>query len=349
MAVAKGIVVGLEKDTDRDGFVLIRVQGIHNPLRVNITTIELVTSGLAVGNWVHLLDYNRNHSSIGILHSIDRDGSVTLGFIGLETLWKGRCSQLQMADPFSVGQFVMLKGNVLTPRFLWLHKREGIWATGKVVRILPNGCLVLQFLGKLLVKQRIEDHHWAVRPLMVACGVLMAVNFGFIVGHNMGSRLKKGRGSRTHGGFCWYLSTLPGDDIKAYNNRFHELVLMCPELVPTGKKKIERYVRGFPERIKETSHFFKSCGPLHEAFNRAPLNCSSKQFRILEVQGEIEAEWILVSLACIQISITVCPSEMLDCRNQLKETSREGFYSTKSSPWGGGSTRASLSRRKMVR
>ncbi|GJW42913.1 putative reverse transcriptase domain-containing protein [Tanacetum coccineum] len=30
-----------------------------------------------------------------------------------------------------------------------------------------------------------------------------------------------------------------GDDIEAYNNRFHELALMCPELVPNEKKKIE--------------------------------------------------------------------------------------------------------------
>ncbi|GJU43966.1 putative reverse transcriptase domain-containing protein [Tanacetum coccineum] len=47
----------------------------------------------------------------------------------------------------------------------------------------------------------------------------------------------------------WTL-TLKGDDIEAYNNHFHELALMCPELVPTEKKKIERYTRGFPERIK---------------------------------------------------------------------------------------------------
>ncbi|GJR32408.1 DNA-directed DNA polymerase [Tanacetum coccineum] len=47
----------------------------------------------------------------------------------------------------------------------------------------------------------------------------------------------------------WTL-TLKGDDIEAYNNRFHELALMCHELVPTEKKKIERYIRGFPERIK---------------------------------------------------------------------------------------------------
>ncbi|GJW50209.1 putative reverse transcriptase domain-containing protein [Tanacetum coccineum] len=36
----------------------------------------------------------------------------------------------------------------------------------------------------------------------------------------------------------WTL-TLKGDNIKAYNNRFHKLALMCPELVPTEKKKIE--------------------------------------------------------------------------------------------------------------
>ncbi|GJY62435.1 putative reverse transcriptase domain-containing protein [Tanacetum coccineum] len=36
----------------------------------------------------------------------------------------------------------------------------------------------------------------------------------------------------------WTL-TLKGDDIEAYTNRFYELVLMCPELVPTKKKKIE--------------------------------------------------------------------------------------------------------------
>ncbi|GJT96800.1 putative reverse transcriptase domain-containing protein [Tanacetum coccineum] len=47
----------------------------------------------------------------------------------------------------------------------------------------------------------------------------------------------------------WTL-TLKGDGIEAYNNHFHELAMMCPELVPTEKKKIERYTRGFPERIK---------------------------------------------------------------------------------------------------
>ncbi|XP_071716070.1 protein KINASE OF THE OUTER CHLOROPLAST MEMBRANE 1-like [Rutidosis leptorrhynchoides] len=230
MAVSEGTIVGLEKDTDRDGFVLVRVQGIHNPLRVNITTLERVTYGLAAGNWVHLLDEpgNRNHSFIGILHSIDRDGNVSAGFIGRAMLWKGHCSQLQMAEPFSVGQFVKLKGNVFSPRFPWLHKRDGIWAAGKITQILLNGCLIVQFPGKFVFKgesgsfladpaevervsfdtcatlvdkyQHVEDHHWAVRPLAIAFGVFTALKFGFVVGHGVGARLKKGHTSKTRGG-----------------------------------------------------------------------------------------------------------------------------------------------------
>ncbi|GKA49260.1 hypothetical protein Tco_0742218, partial [Tanacetum coccineum] len=52
------------------------------------------------------------------------------------------------------------------------------------------------------------------------------------------------------------------------DNRFHELALMCLELVPTEKKKIERYVRGFPERIKGNITSSKHA-TLHEAINMA--------------------------------------------------------------------------------
>nr|GEV24920.1 hypothetical protein [Tanacetum cinerariifolium] len=65
----------------------------------------------------------------------------------------------------------------------------------------------------------------------------------------------------------WTL-TLIGDDIEAYNNHFHELALMCPELVPTERKKIEKYVRGFPERIKGNITSSKPA-TLHDAINMA--------------------------------------------------------------------------------
>nr|GFB44683.1 putative reverse transcriptase domain-containing protein [Tanacetum cinerariifolium] len=39
-------------------------------------------------------------------------------------------------------------------------------------------------------------------------------------------------------------------NIAAYTQRFYELVLLCPEAVPTEKKKVEAYIKGLPENIK---------------------------------------------------------------------------------------------------
>ncbi|GJY26967.1 putative reverse transcriptase domain-containing protein [Tanacetum coccineum] len=39
-------------------------------------------------------------------------------------------------------------------------------------------------------------------------------------------------------------------NIVAYTQRFNELILLCPDLVPNEKKKIEAYVRGLPKNVK---------------------------------------------------------------------------------------------------
>nr|GEW40764.1 reverse transcriptase domain-containing protein [Tanacetum cinerariifolium] len=39
-------------------------------------------------------------------------------------------------------------------------------------------------------------------------------------------------------------------NIAAYTQTFHELVLLCLEVVPTEKKKVEAYIKGLPENIK---------------------------------------------------------------------------------------------------
>ncbi|EEF46948.1 E3 ubiquitin-protein ligase KEG isoform X2 [Ricinus communis] len=219
MDVPEAIVVGLERDADQDGFLLVRVLGIHDPLRVPILTLERVTFGLAAGDWVRLKEENKRHSPVGILHSINRDGSVAVGFIGVETFWKGNSSELQMAKSYFVGQFVRLKAKILSPRFEWPRKRQGAWATGKIRHILPNGCLVVNFPGRLtfgeehntfladpgeveevsfntcpgMVKkyQHLEDIHWAVRPLLIALGLFTAMKVGVFVGKKMGR--SKGR------------------------------------------------------------------------------------------------------------------------------------------------------------
>lgn len=219
MVIPEGTIVGLDTDSDENGYVLVRVHGIHDPVRVHGSTLERVTFGLAAGDWVRLKKENKKHSPVGVLHSITRDGSVAVGVIGIETLWKGLYSDLQMAETYCPGQFVRLKSNVFSPRFQWLRKRGCEWATGRVSQVLPNGCLVVKFPSKLsfgdenscfladpaevelvsfstspnMMKkyQHLEDFHWAVRPLLVSLGLFTAIKLGFGVGKKIGrSRTK---------------------------------------------------------------------------------------------------------------------------------------------------------------
>nr|GEX36894.1 hypothetical protein [Tanacetum cinerariifolium] len=47
----------------------------------------------------------------------------------------------------------------------------------------------------------------------------------------------------------WNLK-LRDTNIAAYTQRFNELVLVCPDVVPSEKKKVEAYIKGLPENIK---------------------------------------------------------------------------------------------------
>lgn len=219
MDVPEGVVVGLERTSD-NGFVLVRVHGIHDPIRIHVSTLERVTNGLAAGDWIRVKDENENHSPIGILHSINRnEGKAAVGFIGLQTLWNGDSSELEMSESFCIGQFVKPKENVLSPRFEWRRKRGGGLATGRISWILPNGCLVVKFPGMLtsfgndtntlladpsevevvdfktcpgMIEkyQHVEDHHWAVRPVLIVFGIFTALKLGIFVGKKLKRSIK---------------------------------------------------------------------------------------------------------------------------------------------------------------
>ncbi|GJV69101.1 putative reverse transcriptase domain-containing protein [Tanacetum coccineum] len=78
----------------------------------------------------------------------------------------------------------------------------------------------------------------------------------------------------------WTL-TLKGDDIEAYNNRFHELALMCPELVPTEKKKRRRLRSMFVVFLKESKEIsLLQSLQLCMMPSTWPVNWLSKQFRV---------------------------------------------------------------------
>lgn len=231
MDVPEGTVVSLESNSEKDGFVLVKIPGVRNPVRVLVSTIERLTSGFAVGDWVCLKGDAGRHSSIGILHSIQREGGVAVGFLGLETLWRGHLTDLQVANAYYIGQFIRLKENVRAPRFDWPRKSGGVWATGRISHVLPSGCLVVRFPGRFVLGdepdcfmadpaevelvsfdtcpgvvqkyQHVEDFHWAVRPLAIALGLFTAMKFSLFVGQTVSSGLKKGRrNSVRHGDSC---------------------------------------------------------------------------------------------------------------------------------------------------
>ncbi|GJY94732.1 putative reverse transcriptase domain-containing protein, partial [Tanacetum coccineum] len=61
---------------------------------------------------------------------------------------------------------------------------------------------------------------------------------------------------------------LKDNDIAAYTNQFNELVLLCPDVVPTTKKKIGQYIKGLPSYINSETYSSKPT-TLNEAVRMA--------------------------------------------------------------------------------
>ncbi|XP_057815781.1 E3 ubiquitin-protein ligase KEG isoform X2 [Cryptomeria japonica] len=209
MSIVEGTIVGM----DSDMYVLVRVHGLHDPMRMHSSHLERVSLGFGAGDWVRLHGSHLQNSGsgekqspVGILHSISRDGKVEVAFLGLETLLTGHCSELQMSESFSVGEFVRVKLGISSPRFQWPHQKNG-WDTGRIEWIFPNGCLMVKFPGRLfgnvpcladpaevelvqfkncvgIVKKyhHLESVHWAVRPVIVTLGFLTVLKLGMFVG-----------------------------------------------------------------------------------------------------------------------------------------------------------------------
>ncbi|GJX42646.1 putative reverse transcriptase domain-containing protein [Tanacetum coccineum] len=80
-------------------------------------------------------------------------------------------------------------------------------------------------------------------------------------------------------------------DITAYTKRFHELVQLCPEMVPTERKKIEAYIRGLTDNIKGTIIGSKPTS-LNEAVRMAHALMEQKaQARIERITEGNKRKW----------------------------------------------------------
>ncbi|GKA22977.1 reverse transcriptase domain-containing protein [Tanacetum coccineum] len=68
----------------------------------------------------------------------------------------------------------------------------------------------------------------------------------------------------------WNLK-VKGTNLTAYNQRFQELILLCPEMVPNADRLLERYIEGLPLNIKGNVTLSKLVD-LHEAIDMAQVH-----------------------------------------------------------------------------
>lgn len=151
-------------------------------------------------------DSGRRISRLGVVHYVESDGHLKVAFQGRETLWTGVPTDFEKVLPLSVGQFIQLRSDVTTPHFDWPLKEHGGWDMGRIVNIVPNGGLEVEFPGRFwnskgwwadpdevevvriqeiegIVQkyQHVESMHWGIRPLLSLIGALVAARVGIIV------------------------------------------------------------------------------------------------------------------------------------------------------------------------
>ncbi|KAJ7541569.1 hypothetical protein O6H91_10G065300 [Diphasiastrum complanatum] len=205
----EGAVAEIDK---QNSIFSVKFSGSKEVWQADPVEIELICSGIVAGDWVLRKESGstslaqRTPSSVGIVHHVQQDANVKVAFLGRETLWTGSPAGLSKLSPFCVGQFVKLKNEVSNPRFDWPLKKNTFWETGKVSGILPNGCLIVDFPGRLfnskgwfadpqeveavtlstchgLIEkyEHLEAMHWSIRPILCLLGFLAAARVGTVV------------------------------------------------------------------------------------------------------------------------------------------------------------------------
>nr|GEW66870.1 putative reverse transcriptase domain-containing protein [Tanacetum cinerariifolium] len=155
-------------------------------------------------------------------------------------------------------------------------------------------------------------------------------------------------------------------NISAYTEKFNELALLCPDVVPNEKKMVKLYTKRFLEIIKgEKLHLdlLRSMRPMrHKAKDCRSKNVASGATVQSNVvcyecgerghksracpkkadrrglppprQVEIKIELIPDVAPVAHAPYHLAPSELKELSDQLKELSEKGFIRPSSSPWG---------------
>ncbi|GKB00513.1 putative reverse transcriptase domain-containing protein [Tanacetum coccineum] len=147
-------------------------------------------------------------------------------------------------------------------------------------------------------------------------------------------------------------------NISAYTQRFNELVLLCPEMLSSEKKKVEAYL----PLLEGTENFVVYCDTSHKGYGAILMQrekviaYASRQLKKheenymthdLELGAVVFARADSHHLDKLNLELSLCPdapvarapyrlapSELKELSDQLKELLEKGFIRPSSSPWG---------------
>ncbi|KAL4203568.1 hypothetical protein AMTRI_Chr01g104540 [Amborella trichopoda] len=146
--------VGRISEIGSDGLLIIDIPGRPIPWQADPSDMEKVED-FKVGDWVRVKtsvpspkygweDVTRN--SIGIVHSIDEDGEMGVGFCFRSKPFSCSVTDMEKVPPFEVGQEIHIAPSITQPRLGWSSETPA--TTGKIARIDKDGTLNVRVLGR---------------------------------------------------------------------------------------------------------------------------------------------------------------------------------------------------------
>nr|GEU76067.1 putative reverse transcriptase domain, ribonuclease H-like domain, aspartic peptidase domain protein [Tanacetum cinerariifolium] len=131
-------------------------------------------------------------------------------------------------------------------------------------------------------------------------------------------------------------------NIAAYTERFNELALLCPDIVPNEKKKLELYIKGLPEIIKgatvQSNVVCYECGERGHKSRTCPKKADRRGGNVQGLpplrQVEFKIELIPGAALVARAPYRLASSELKELSDQLKKLSEKGFIRPSSSHWG---------------
>lgn len=146
--------VGTVTSIDADGRLRAYVcMGSQKHWMLDPADVEIVEEKpICIGDWVRVKATTSSpahswgevtHRSVGVVHKIDDNGDLRVGFCFLERLWVCKPAEMERVKPFKIGDRVRVKRSVLTPRWGW--DIVSYTSRGLITGIDANGKLRIQF------------------------------------------------------------------------------------------------------------------------------------------------------------------------------------------------------------